>query len=203
MRRAYFYITSFFLLFTQFAVGQSPSGLRVDQVSYKGVGCPRGSVATTISPDQTALSFLFSNYVVTAPARQQASVGCTLRFQLTPPVGYRLRVVEVDYRGFQALPAGARAVLNAQVQQQVGSQFQIIGDSNRNFSGPINDNFLATMGTSSGQWSGCAGGPVMINLSSRLGILNQGNAEAQFSIDSGDLSLGNGATFQLAWTRCQ
>ncbi len=203
MFRRISYVASFVLLFSQFAIAQSPAGLRVDQVSYKGVGCPRGSVAITVAPDQTALSFLFSNYVVTAPANQQASVGCTLRFQLTPPVGYRLRVVEVDYRGFQALPAGARAVLNAQVQQQVGSQFQIIGDSNQNFSGPINDNFLATMGTSSGQWSGCSGSPVMINLSSRLGILNRGSQEAMLTIDSGDLSLGNGATFQLAWTRCQ
>lgn len=177
-------------------------GLRIDSLGYKGAGCPRGSVATTVSPDNSALSFLFSSFSFDVRQGVQDGRNCNLRFQVTPPVGYQLKVVKIDYRGFAALSSGATARMNSQVLQQGSGTVRTIGETNHDFAGPMNDVFLLTAGSADGAWTSCSGQPVVFNISSWLEVINRSNDVATMSVDSGDMSMAPGTTFYLAWAKC-
>ena len=43
-------------LASQAAWAQAPAGVHVSELSYNGPGCPRGTVASNVSPDSQALS---------------------------------------------------------------------------------------------------------------------------------------------------
>jgi hypothetical protein len=177
--------------------------LKLDSVGYKGVGCPQGSVQYTLSPDQGALSFIFDNYSLEVPAGGRSSLGCSLRFQMTPPYGYRLHVMSVDYRGFAALSSGARVRLNSEIRQQSQQGSTIIANTNYDVTGPSSNVFTVTSKTQSGPLTNCSGWPVIVNISSRFDVLNPSNDPAQMSVDSADLSMTPGTTLYLSWERCQ
>jgi hypothetical protein len=177
--------------------------LKLDNVSYKGAGCPQGSVQVSISPDQGALSFLFDQYSVMVPREGRVSGNCNLRFQMTPPYGYQLKVLKIDYRGFAALSAGAKARLHSEVHVQRGTEGRDISTTNHDLVGPTTDIFTITAGTNNGTWSNCSGWPFIVNISSRLEVQNSSSDQAELSVDSSDLSMAPGTTFYLAWAPCQ
>ncbi|MFJ9774344.1 DUF4360 domain-containing protein [Kitasatospora sp. NPDC101157] len=116
----------------------------IDSVTANGTGCPTGTSAVAVSPDGTAFTVTYSNYIAqigpgTSPA--DARKDCQLSLRVHAPGGYTYAVVSAGYSGFASLAAGASAT------QRAGYRFQ--GDprtttSNHHFKGPFDNNWRTT-----------------------------------------------------------
>lgn len=177
-------------------------GLRVDSVGYRGTGCPQGTVSSVVSPDNSALSFLFSAFSLDLRPGVQGQRHCNMRFQVTLPVGYQLRVMQVDVRGFAALSPGASAKMSNQVLQHIAGNIRTLGETESDFRGPLKDLFTITTSSGDGVWSGCAGRTLTYNIISRFEVRNRSNDNALMSVDSADIAIGPRTTFYLAWSKC-
>ncbi len=85
-----------------------PGLISITGVSYNGTGCPGGSVASLLSPDNGALTLLFDEYVVDTSNGHGGTdqKSCTVRLQLEGPVGWEYSLFALDYRGYADLQAG-------------------------------------------------------------------------------------------------
>jgi hypothetical protein len=175
--------------------------LRLGEPGYGGTGCPAGSASVTVSPDQQALSILFDNYVTEAggaTGRQVDRKSCNITVPVYVPQGYSVAVFQVDYRGFNALPAGGRSRFNAEYFW-AGSQGPTIS---RNFTGPINTDFTLSNNliASTLVWTPCG---ASVNLRVNTSLMTNTNAayqQALSTVDSADISAG--LIYHIQWRRC-
>ena len=87
--------------------------IKLGEPQYGGTGCPAGSASVALSPDQTAISILFDQYVVEAGGSKAFDrKNCNIAIPVRVPNGYSVSVFAIDYRGFTGIPAGGRAQLN-------------------------------------------------------------------------------------------
>jgi hypothetical protein len=87
---------------------------RVHNPRFAGDGCPAGSVTVAESPDGSAVTLLFDRFQAEAggaTGRRVHRMFCDFTIPIEVPAGQRLGVVQVDYRGFSALPAQGRGQL--------------------------------------------------------------------------------------------
>jgi hypothetical protein len=94
--------------------GPSQSPVVVQAVTLPISGCPAGSVAQNIAPDNQAFTLLFDSFVVEVGPGVAASEGskdCRIDTTLKAPEGKSVAVVSLDYRGFVSLEAGVSAKL--------------------------------------------------------------------------------------------
>lgn len=97
----------------------------IDLVTVNGSGCPAGSAAVAIAPDNTAFTVTYSRYMA------QVGVGavptdmrknCQLAIVVHVPSGFTYAVAQVDYRGFASIAKGATALERANYYFQGLSQ---------------------------------------------------------------------------------
>jgi len=90
----------------------------VDTVTVNGSGCPAGTAAVAVSPDNTAFTISYSSYIA------QVGVGasptdfrknCNLNLIVHVPPGFTYAIAAVDYSGGASLAAGASAVLRTRL----------------------------------------------------------------------------------------
>jgi hypothetical protein len=175
--------------------------LRLGDPAYGGTGCPAGSASTTVSPDQQSLSILFDSYVTEAgntTGKQVDRKSCNITVPVHVPQGYSVAVFQVDYRGFNALPSGARSRFNAEYFW-AGSQGPTIS---RNFLGPINNDFTLTNNliASTLVWTPCG---ASVNLRVNTSLMTSTNSafqQALSTVDSADISAG--LVYHIQWRRC-
>lgn len=75
----------------------------------------RYPASVTLAPDQKSLSILFDQYVVEAGnGRTMDRKSCNIAIPVRVPQGYSISVFQIDYRGFNSLPAGARSQFNVE-----------------------------------------------------------------------------------------
>jgi hypothetical protein len=88
----------------------------IEVVTVNGSGCPAGTAAIAVSPDNTAFTVTYSQYLA------QVGVGasptdfrknCQLNVLVHVPQGFTYAIAEADYRGFASLAGGASAVERA------------------------------------------------------------------------------------------
>jgi hypothetical protein len=120
-----------------------PSAMTIDVVTVLGSGCPTGTAAVAVSPDNTAFTVTYSQYTA------QVGVGasptdfrknCQLNLKVNVPSGFTYAISEVNYRGFASLETGATAMERANYYFQ-GSP--ITGYINHPFTGPLADDWQA------------------------------------------------------------
>ena len=114
-----------------------PDKIVIDVVTANGSGCPRGTTAVAMSPDNTAMTVTYSAYA----ARVGAGAGafdfrknCQLNLNVHVPNGLTYAVASVDYRGYGHLEDGARGI------EQASYYFQGYGRTERfsnRFEGPM------------------------------------------------------------------
>jgi hypothetical protein len=137
-------------LFSSPAFGASPpppappAPIVIDGVTANGTGCPTGTAAVSVSPDGTAFTVTYSNYLAqvgpgTAPA--DSSKNCRLDLTVRVPNGLTYAVASAGYQGFASVAPGASGTLRA------GYHFQ--GDlrtthSTHRFAGGFTNNWQAT-----------------------------------------------------------
>ncbi|GAA2725267.1 MULTISPECIES: DUF4360 domain-containing protein [Streptomyces] len=118
-----------------------PDKIVIDVVAVNGSGCPAGSANVNVSPDNTAFTVSYSNYVA------QVGVGakptdfrknCQLSLNVHVPQGFTYAVARADYRGFAHLEKGATGLQRASYYFQGMQQTSYV---NHPYTGPLNDNW--------------------------------------------------------------
>ncbi len=175
--------------------------LQLGQPSYGGNGCPGGSASAILSPDNSELSVLFDNYIAEAGAttgRRIDRKSCNLAVPVRVPSGYSVAIVQVDYRGYTAIPAGGRNQFDVEYFW-AGARGPKIS---RVFTGPSNDSYIVTdrLLASTLVWSGCG---AEVNLRINSSMMAQSNSRMEQTIGTVDsVDVSSGLIYHLTWRRC-
>jgi hypothetical protein len=182
-----------------------PDRIVIDVVTVNGSGCPAGTAAVAVSPDNTAFTVTYSEYLA------QVGVGavptdfrknCQLNLVVHTPQGFTYAIAQADYRGFASLAAGATAVQRASYYFQGSSQTTY---KNHSFSGLMSDNWLTTDVTDIASLVYAPCGELRnFNINTELRV-NAGTSDPAkttsfISMDSTDGALST--TYHFSWKRC-
>jgi len=188
-------------LLTLGSVSAQADGIRLGQPEYGGTGCPIGSASVALSPDQSAISILFDQYVVEAGGQKSFDrKNCNIAIPVHVPQGYSVAVMAIDYRGFVQLPAGARA--NLMVNYFLAGQGRGV-TSNKSFYGATSQNYLTSdrLGLESVVWSGCGADTILRANTSMLVNSNMRRDQAMATVDSADIEAG--LIYHIQWRQCR
>lgn len=168
---------------------------------YAGSGCPSGTASVTLSPDYTALSILFDNYIVESggnTGRTMDRKSCNISVPVHVPQGYSVSLIKIDYRGFAAIPQGGRGLFRAEYFWAGirGPDFII------NRQEPYNGNFILQdeLEATAVVWSRCGQSIILRANTSTEIYTNRYHDQAMLTIDSADISTG--LLYHLQWKRC-
>ena len=196
MNKVYGILLSFALT----SLSAQAAQVTLGQPEYGGTGCPAGTAAVALSPDQTAVSILFDQYVVEAGGSKSFDrKNCNIAIPVQVPNGYSVSVFAIDYRGFYGLPRGARATLNV--------NYFLAGDgrgvrSSRTFNGPADSDYMTTdnLGLQAVVWSGCGASTILRANTTMLVNTNSRREQAMATVDSADVQAG--LVYHLQFRRC-
>ncbi|MDF3289616.1 DUF4360 domain-containing protein [Streptomyces silvisoli] len=181
-----------------------PGKIVIDLVNVNGSGCPAGTAAVAVSPDNTAFTVTYSDYMA------QVGVGarptdfrknCQLGLDVHVPQGFTYAVAEADYRGYGHLENGASGLERANYYFQGMQQTSYIEHP---FSGPMDDDWQTTDTTdvASLVYAPC-GEERNFNINTELRV-NAGtsdpNTTSFLSMDSTDGSITT--VYHFAWKQC-
>lgn len=177
-------------------------GLELGAPSYGGTGCPAGSASVSVSPDQSAVSVLFDQFLAEAgrtTGRRIDRKSCNLSIPVRVPQGYSVAVFQIDYRGFNAVPRGGYNRFDSEYFW-AGARGPRIS---RTFAGPLNDNFTVTddLLATALVWTPCG---ASTNLRVNASMMAQSNSYMDQTIgmvDSADIS--SALIYHIQWRRCQ
>lgn len=190
-------------LFTLVLVATSASAddIRLGQPGYGGNGCPNGTASAILSPDHKSLSILFDQYSAEAGRTTGRTVdrkSCNIAIPVHVPQGLSISLIQVDYRGFNSLPAqgSSRLEVDYFFAGQQGPHFQ------RTFNGPQNSQYLASNNLLVGAniWSPCGADTNLRVNSSIVAQTNSYNEQTLATIDSADIKAG--IVYQIQWKTC-
>ena len=176
------------------------SKIELGQPAYGGTGCPAGSASVSLSPDATAVSFLFDQYVVEAGnGKSFDRKNCNIAIPVRVPNGYSVSVFAIDYRGFIGLPSGAQAQLSVDYFLAGGGRGV---RSTKTFRGPSTTDYLTsdTLGLEAVVWSGCGADTILRANTTMLVRTNSRGQQSMATVDSADINAG--LIYHLAWRRC-
>jgi hypothetical protein len=168
---------------------------------YGGSGCPQGSASAVLSPDHKSLSILFDRFQTEAGGTTRRSVdrkNCDIAIPVHIPQGYSVSLFQMDYRGFNSLPAGGSS--------RLGVEYFFAGQrgpvSTRVFNGSLNADYLVSdrVGASAMIWSACGKD---VNLRVNASLMTRTNSymqQAMSTVDSADIK--SGLVYHLQWKRC-
>lgn len=177
----------------------------IDLVTVNGFGCPVGTTAVAVSPDNRAFTVTYSEYMA------QVGVGarptdfrknCQLNVLVHVPSGFTYAIAQADYRGFASLAAGATAMQRAQYYFQGQSQTTF---STHNFRGAWEDNWQATdeVDIASLVYHPC-GQMRNLNINTELrvsaGTSNPATTTSFIAMDSVDGAITT--TYHFSWLHC-
>lgn len=188
------------------ALAQSNPGISLGYPGYGGSGCPQGTASATLSPDGTSLSVLFDQFVVEAGGATMKRVdykSCNLAIPVNIPQGYSVSIFQVDYRGFNALPIGARSQLTNDYFFQTTSGPSRTIRLAKSFMGPNNNDYQTTDGimVNALVWTPC-GDQATLRINSNMRVFaNSRMEQAMSTVDSADISAG--LIYHIQWRRCQ
>ncbi|MFI6094815.1 DUF4360 domain-containing protein [Lentzea sp. NPDC051213] len=176
-----------------------PSRVTIDVVTINGTGCPAGTVAVAVSPDNTKFSLIYANLIAqvggtSKPTDARRFCTATLRVNAA---GYAAGIARAEYRGFAHLESGASASLRLRYSFP---GILPIGDKTKNFTGPFSDDWSFV--DDQPARSACGGSQTLtlgVDLKVSLGTSDP-KKTSFVAMDSVDGSLGQ--TYDFAWTRC-
>jgi hypothetical protein len=177
----------------------------IDVVNANGSGCPLGTTALTVSPDNTAFTATYSQY--TAQVGPDAGAldfrkNCQLMLDVKVPSGFTFAIASADYRGYAKLAAGAGAYEAANYYFQGNSQTT---RSRHDFHGPMDSDWQRadSVGIASLNFLPC-GQRRYLNINTELrvsgGWSNTRRTTSFISMDSTDAAINT--VYRVAWKRC-
>lgn len=185
-------------------VDPPPDRIVIKVATVNGSGCPQGTAAVAVSPDNTAFTVTYSEYLAQVGGGSDPTAfrkNCQLNLIVHVPQGFTYAVASADYRGFAALQSGASSVQRASYyfQGSPNTEFR-----NHPFRGPYNDNWQATDTTDWAQlvWAPC-GVQRNFNINTELRVSAGSSNPAQTSFMTMDSTDGDISTiYHLAWKEC-
>lgn len=102
-----------------------PDKIIIDVVTVNGSGCPAGTAAVAVSPDNTAFTVTYSAFMAqvgVGAAPTDFRKNCQLNLLVHVPQGFTYAIQETDYRGFAHLEKGASATERANYYFQGDAQ---------------------------------------------------------------------------------
>ncbi|MEV6680118.1 DUF4360 domain-containing protein [Streptomyces erythrochromogenes] len=176
----------------------------VDVATVNGSGCRPGSAAVAVSPDNSAFTVTYSEYVAQAGGGAPAVEGrknCLLSLVVHVPQGYTYAIAKVDYRGFGSLQPGAIGTQKASYYFQGMSQTAY---RTHRFDGALDDNWQATdtTGIEALAWSPCGEQRNFnINTELRAEVGTSDPSKTSFmALDSTDGSINS--VYHFSWKQC-
>ncbi|MFC9582187.1 DUF4360 domain-containing protein [Streptomyces yangpuensis] len=190
------------------SAGASPSApadqVTVDVATVNGSGCRPGSAAVAVSPDNSAFTVTYSEYVAQAGGGAPAVEGrknCLLSLVVHVPQGYTYAIAKADYRGFGSLQPGAVGTQKASYYFQGMSQTAY---RTHRFDGALDDNWQATdtTGIEALVWSPCGEQRNFnINTELRAEVGTSDPSKTSFmALDSTDGSINS--VYHFSWKQC-
>jgi hypothetical protein len=180
-------------------------GITLGYPGHGGSGCPQGTVSATLSPDGTALSVLFDQFIVEAggpTGRRVDYKSCNLAIPVNIPQGYSVSIFQVDYRGFNSLPYGARSQLTNDYFFATSHGSTRSVRLAKSFMGPNNNDYLTTdrLAVNALVWTPC-GEQATLRVNSNMRVFSNSRMEQALStVDSADVSAG--LIYHIQWRRC-
>ncbi|MBG0857843.1 DUF4360 domain-containing protein [Streptomyces spinoverrucosus] len=185
-------------------VDPPPDRIVIKVATVNGSGCPQGTAAVAVSPDNTAFTVTYSDYLAQVGGDSDPTAfrkNCQLNLIVHVPQGFTYAIASADYRGFAALQSGASSVQRASYyfQGSPNTEFR-----NHAFRGPYNDNWQATDTTDWAQlvWAPC-GVQRNFNINTELRVSAGSSDPAKTSFMTMDSTDGDISTiYHLAWKEC-
>ncbi len=177
----------------------------IDVVTVNGSGCPAGTAAVAVSPDNTAFTVTYSAYLAqvgVGAATTDFRKNCQLSLAVHVPSGFTFAVAEADYRGFASLMNGASGTERANYYFQGFAQTTSLSHA---FKGPLQDDWEATDTTDVAQlvYEPC-GVERNFNINTELrvsaGTSDTTKTTSFMEMDSTDGSLST--IYHFAWRNC-
>ncbi|MFI9306892.1 DUF4360 domain-containing protein [Streptomyces triculaminicus] len=182
-----------------------PDKIVIDVVAVNGSGCPAGTAIVTVSPDNTAFTVSYSNYVAQVGVGSKPTdfrKNCQLALNVHVPHGFTYAIAQADYRGFAHLEKGATGLERANYYFQGMSQTAFV---NHHFTGALNDNWQTSDTTPIDQviYAPC-GATRYFNINTELrvdaGTSDPSKTTSFLAMDSTD---GNISTlYHFSWKQC-
>lgn len=177
----------------------------IDVVTVNGSGCPAGTAAIAVSPDNTAFTVTYSAYLAQVGVGAKptdARKNCQLNLKVHIPNGFTYAISQTDYRGYGSLAAGASASQLARYYFQGMSQTVYRTHA---FNGPFDDNWQTTDTTdiAAMSWHPC-GEQRLLNINTELRV-SAGKSDVKkttslMTMDSTDGSIST--KYHLNWRKC-
>jgi hypothetical protein len=184
------------------AVAPPTGKVTIDVITVNGSGCPAGTTAVAVSPDNTAFTVTYSEYLAQAGGGASATArrkNCQLGLQVHVPGGFTFAVGSADYRGFAHLEPGASALTKANYYFQGDSANQAVS---HNLSGPYDDDWQSSdvIESASMVFRPC-GVDRNLNVNTELRVNAGFNGAASYiQMDSADGSVST--VYHFAWKKC-
>ncbi|MEV7175720.1 DUF4360 domain-containing protein [Kitasatospora sp. NPDC093679] len=121
-----------------------PDKIVINVATVNGSGCPAGTAAVAVSPDNTAFTVTYSDYLAQVGVGSKPTdfrKNCQLNLNVHVPQGFTYAIASADYRGFAHLERGAVGTQKANYYFQGSPQTT---SSNHQFKGPLDDSWQAT-----------------------------------------------------------
>jgi hypothetical protein len=180
------------------AVAAPEPGIVVLNVT--GSGCRPQTTAAALSLDRTAVTIIYSDYIVPAAgSTRTVSKNCRINLRIDPVPGYAPTITSVDYRGFADVAAGSAVQLAATYGFHGATHLE---SAAMRLAGPFSDNWQATDAAQDGLVTGKCRGSSVLDVDSTLSVTSTSAAAATdyIAMDSTDGVVPN--TFHLTWTPC-
>ncbi|GHE77167.1 DUF4360 domain-containing protein [Streptomyces spiralis] len=181
-----------------------PDKIVIDVATVNGSGCPQGTAAVAVAPDNTAFTVTYSDYLAQAGGNSDPTAfrkNCQLNLIVHVPQGFTYAIASADYRGFLSLQPGATGTQRASYYFQGSSSTAF---RTHPFNGPYNDDWQATDSTDWAQlvWSPC-GVLRNFNINTELRVNAGTSAPGKVSFMTMDSTDGDISTvYHLAWKEC-
>ena len=192
--------------------GPPPFKIDVEVLRTFGDGCPMGSVAATMSPDQTSVSLLFDQLLTEippSPTPTQARRTCYVTLGIKFIGQYRVAIAGSDVRGFASVPMNAMSTITVSHNSiYISRRHQDRMNFTKKIMGPAEENIeMFSRFQDALLWSQCGTqmryGPTFPFMTISIEINSQNrnaNENLIAAIDSFDYSTNAPLSYHLAWT---
>lgn len=182
-----------------------PVEMTINLITVNGSGCPLGTAAVAVSPDNTAFTVTYSQYTAQVGVGSKPTdfrKNCQLNLKVGVPQGFTYAITQVDYRGFASLEPGATGLERANYYFQGSTATSYIQHP---YAGPLADDWQATdtVELAALVWAPC-GELRNLNINTELRVA-AGTSDALtttsfMTMDSTDGSLKT--IYHFAWRQC-
>ncbi|WP_338930658.1 DUF4360 domain-containing protein [Streptomyces netropsis] len=182
-----------------------PDKVVIDVVAVNGSGCPAGTAAVAVAPNNTAFTVTYSNYLAQVGVGSKPTdfrKNCQLGLNVRVPQGFTYAIAKADYRGFAYLEDGATGMERASYYFQGMSHTTSVS---HRFTGPVNDNWQTSdvTGVESLVYAPC-GTQRILNVNTELrvsaGTSDPTTTNSFMAMDSTDGSVNT--LYHFAWKEC-